>query len=957
MKIWFTLLVLVCWQGLWAQEPLDTIYSPYHIVEYRYWFDANYTPQPATYQAGTVQIDVSALSEGFHTLHYQLTDSRGSVSPARTTSFYRVATALNQITADYDVTGVRYWFDANYTPQSTTYQAGTVQIDVSALSEGFHTLHYQLTDSRGGVSPARTTSFYRVATALNQITADYDVTGVRYWFDANYTPQSTTYQAGTVQIDVSALSEGFHTLHYQLTDSRGGVSPARTTSFLRMNASLETIYSDYELSHVRYWFDQDANLVKTTDYAAGLCAIDASQLSAGNHTLYYQVVAGDGSVSPVQTATFEVTSVIRISENEPVSFLTDIEDADIALTLSVESQMWDAIVLPFDLSSQQVKDMFGQKALVATLIDERDSVLLFRTSLIGTMANQPFLLRPDTTATTFLLNGIHLCKPEEQTVNIGNHQMTGCYRPGLVTDRSAHLFANGDMVQSDGNLTLKSLHAYLTNSDGRGISYEVDENDPQRIDLADWQILKQVYEENGGLAWTCQWLMGDAPTSARDLPGVKVADGRVTSIDLASCNVTGTFPFALLTLPSLEKLDLSGNLLFGDMGMSMLMYMQMNPMGSVAVQQLDISDNLLSGNIGLFAYMCPALTQLNAARNCFDELVPAFLPTVITHDVSGQHIDRTVDLRLADLAAEGLSSLLPSMMFYDDATNDFLTNIELRLFRQADGEEEWFANIYYDNGNLQIPAVATQNVYYGQSGDLLNVVDGHGNTIRVNLGFDEGDTNFNGQVDVTDLQATINYMFEEYVNKPYNFTAADLWQDENINVQDAVCLVNILLNADGSSSRMVPNARKMATRQPEACVFVEGGELRLRSAVPVSAFDIVVASVAPCTLSSALSTLGFTCALKQTGSKLHLVGYSLSGATLPAGEHTLCEGIDGMVTYAALADQDADGIQTALGGVTTKIQPSVRHARSSESYRLSLGTERAIIIDASGAKTMIKKSK
>ena len=68
-----------------------------------------------------------------------------------------------------------------------------------------------------------------------------------------------------------------------------------------------------------------------------------------------------------------------------------------------------------------------------------------------------------------------------------------------------------------------------------------------------------------------------------------------------------------------------------------------------------------------------------------------------------------------------------------------------------------------------------------------------GSNFHLRFFFEQGDANFNGSIDILDVQSVINYMFEEYQNRPFNFTAANLWEDETINIQDAICGVNLLL--------------------------------------------------------------------------------------------------------------------------------------------------------------------
>ena len=203
-------------------------------------------------------------------------------------------------------------------------------------------------------------------------------------------------------------------------------------------------------------------------------------------------------------------------------------------------------------------------------------------------------------------------------------------------------------------------------------------------------------------------------------------------------------------------------------------------------------------------------------------------------------------------------------------------------------------------------------------------------------------------------------MFEEYTNKPYNFTAANLWKDEVINVQDAVSLVNILLEGNSASppSRAYNHAQRVTsiTSGDDVTVFVADGKLVINAAVPVSSFDIVVSTGSKFSMNEPITSAGFTCTVKNTNNEVHLVGYSLSGATLPAGENVLGTLNEGVVTYSMLADAEANEITTTFGATPTGINSTTSDTqRLNEVYRIPLGAKRSIVIDANGKKYMVNE--
>lgn len=484
-----------------------------------------------------------------------------------------------------------------------------------------------------------------------------------------------------------------------------------------------------------------------------------------------------------------------------------------------------------------------------------------------------------------------------------------------------------------------------------------------QFNAEEWTILQTVLPKLSEMGWSQPWDVSQGMKSVSSLHGLTIEKGHVTGLDLSDQNLTGMFPYFILALPQLHDINLANNHLAGDIGTATYAFAQQNPDMMANIKELNISGNQFSGNIGICANYFAGLTSLDASDNCLEDVYPVIPSTVTTLDISKQTIARVVPLHLANLSVDSIATKVPSILLYDHANQTFTPNINLLC---TTPDNTWGMTMAYHNGALSIPYVSDQNTYYGESGDTLNVAvvynngSREGSTFRVRLSFDEGDGNFDGKVNILDLQTTLNYMFEEYASKPYNFTAANLWKDEIINVQDAVCLVNKLLDMNIISSRQSSAAKRVATQSSEASasVTIENGYLTIISAVPVSAFDIMISTNQQAEIESALNDMGFTCMSKQNGNNLHLVGYSLSGAELPAGETAICELNSGNVSYVMLADRNANEISVSQnGGTTTSVQSSIFSPASQEVYRIPLGAKRAIAIDAAGKKTMIKDEK
>ena len=443
----------------------------------------------------------------------------------------------------------------------------------------------------------------------------------------------------------------------------------------------------------------------------------------------------------------------------------------------------------------------------------------------------------------------------------------------------------------------------------------------------EWAILQTVLPQLTEMGWSQPWDVSQGMKSVSSLHGLTIEKGHVTGLDLSGQNLTGMFPFAVLALPNLQKVNLSNNHLIGNIGTATYAFAQQNPAMMTNVKELNISGNQFSGNIGLFANCFAVLTSLDASDNCLEDVYPVIPSTVTNLDLSKQTIARVVPLHLANLSVADIATKVPSILIYDHANQTFTPNINLLC---TTPDNTWGMTMSYQNGQMAVPYVSEQNTYYGESGDTLNVAvvnnDGsrEGSTFRISLSFDEGDGNFDGQVNILDLQTNILYIMENYQTRPYNFTAANLWKDEQINVQDIICQVNLLMDMETADAEQTVNARRNAPASKAATsdaeVYVQGNQLVLNTVQPVAAFDIVVSGANSMNIAQSLEQEGMSVSTKVQRGGLHIIGYALNGAYIPSGVSTIGTlDANASVRSAMLSDSEANAVSVAIGGTTTGI--------------------------------------
>ncbi|MCQ2096116.1 MAG: hypothetical protein MJY59_05195 [Bacteroidaceae bacterium] len=400
---------------------------------------------------------------------------------------------------------------------------------------------------------------------------------------------------------------------------------------------------------------------------------------------------------------------------------------------------------------------------------------------------------------------------------------------------------------------------------------------------------------------------------------------------MANKKISGIFPSSITAFPRLEDIDLSGNNLSGDIGTAAYAFAQQNPGMMTSVRKVDISGNKLSGNIATFANSFPNLTTLDASGNCIEEVTPAISPSVTSLDLSRQTIARVTPLALTGMSAGSLVESLPTVLLYNHENQTYTTDIAM-LCTTADST--WSMTLTSQDGELSIACTSEQNTYYGESGETLRVSllngDGsqEGSTFSIALTYDNGDGNFDGAVDILDLQSTILYCFDEYDrSRPFNFNAADTYKDSysRINVQDVVSTVNLLLD-NGSRVPKAGSPFAVTDDQAAEClVFVRGNQVILSSAEPVAALHVL----ADAPVQWDLGKYGLEVGVKRNG----MVAYSLTDGVIPAGETVIGTCPDGThIINATLSDRDAQRITEPYGGAATSISVSQSASADDETF-------------------------
>ena len=258
--------------------------------EYDYWFDNDRSTLHTGQSSSTswqIEADMSQLRETLHAIHVQVRDTAGVTSSPVTRFFVK--------TADRRAAQGRYWFDDNVQDMHTSVQMdGTFDLDVSSISEGFHTLHYQVVGVDGSISATASRSFYKVYMPV--------MSSWRCWFDNDMaTVQSGKNPDQTILLDVSQLMDGYHVVHIQADGGADAVSTPITRPFIK---TPQVIGVDYLTCLCMV----DDMLYKQERVSANGGVLewnfDVADIPQGFHRAYIQVVTPSGAATSAYSTYF-----------------------------------------------------------------------------------------------------------------------------------------------------------------------------------------------------------------------------------------------------------------------------------------------------------------------------------------------------------------------------------------------------------------------------------------------------------------------------------------------------------------------------------------------------------------------------------------------------------------------------------------------------------------------------
>ena len=525
-----------------------------------------------------------------------------------------------------------------------------------------------------------------------------------------------------------------------------------------------------------------------------------------------------------------------------------------------------------------------------------------------------------------------------------------CEELNLSMSMTAHTEAifsfvlTGNYTEVDRVQTMESIQTLMKHTGLMNIIVLIDgqpyEEEPE-VEPNDLVQLKNLYAVAGGEKWTRQWNIKNNGRFKKDFPGVTFNDdGRVTAINLTDNNLTGDLTLALpLYLPYLQELNLSRNHLHGDLNHEFLV-----DADGMQLKLVNVSYN----NLSEVSHPLPqSITSLYLDHQNY---------------VYGSSADNMSDY-LSTIVSDGLPmqayiSLLqnlgmPTIFTYNHAARDYSLKPTWQLANydtQTGSTTSVFGHLSYDEDEEAYYYVHTSVSDYQNPQDATVVMSCDRGCYPATLSYEEGDANMSGATDVLDVQRTLNYALitqpARGVNRtqPYsnfNYSAANTFADDIINVQDIVCTVNIILNDDSewgeeSAEARIRASRQMRVNRDEAVFTAQGADIVMSTQAVVAAIAIELKGVTTDEVSLLVPSTQWQFKGRNVVGGSRYVIFSPTGQTLPCGITPILRMAgNGEPVAAQCADADAQPVPAITNnGETTDLQLPVNAPQAEQTYDL-----------------------
>ncbi|SFT35721.1 Por secretion system C-terminal sorting domain-containing protein [Lishizhenia tianjinensis] len=209
-----------------------------------------------------LNIDISSLSEGFHTLYVRFTDSVGQYGLYEGRKFYVIPNGQPYANTTAQLDGAEYFIDTdpgigngtpipNFSPTDTLDMS--LNVDLTGVSSGFHRIYIRFKDDLNNYGLYEGKSFYVIPTP--QATQNYPIVEAEYFFNTdpgvgngisitNFTPADTVNLLENINIS-SLATDANHRLYIRFKDANNVWGLYESREFTRLSCDLPLVDFSY----------------------------------------------------------------------------------------------------------------------------------------------------------------------------------------------------------------------------------------------------------------------------------------------------------------------------------------------------------------------------------------------------------------------------------------------------------------------------------------------------------------------------------------------------------------------------------------------------------------------------------------------------------------------------------------------------------------------------------------
>lgn len=434
------------------------------------------------------------------------------------------------------------------------------------------------------------------------------------------------------------------------------------------------------------------------------------------------------------------------------------------------------------------------------------------------------------------------------------------------------------------------------------------------IDPNDLLALKNIYNILGGNSWTNKkWKFNDYGYSKDDFPGVTFDDeGYVVQIELPNNNLRGSINTSWkwqLGLPRLTGLYLQKNNISGDLSPWLR--------STQSLRALDMSYNNITE---ISDTIPPSITSLILNNQNREWYRP---DGVTTDPLKIEAMSDMTPIRLYLSANQTV--VMPSLFTYNHKSQTHSARPTIYIIN-AEGIDKYG---YFKSSGEDTYSLAWKDNEYTEKQNAPCYVrfdNPYGSVYPAYLRYIEGDANMSGYTDVLDVQTTLNYVLNGGGVWQFNRSAANTYEDNLINVQDIVCMVNIVLNNEAVAEGIILNtssSRRHLRRAADAMdaqgwLYTEKGRVMLTTVNEVGAIDLELKGVSTSQVSLLLNHSQYQMIGRNTEEGSRYVIFSPTGQPIPASEEVALLAVSSQTELigAQAADMEAQELELAIGEPT-----------------------------------------